>query len=255
MIGLNELWYANYPRSRFHIFNDNHEWLQMDKIGHFTSSYYIGFAEMKLMNWCGVKKMKSILIGGAAGLVFLTSVEYLDGRSAQWGASPGDVMANTLGYGFLVGQQLTWKEQRILLKFSMYPSSYAKYRPDLLGKNFVEQLLKDYNAQTYWLSLNMASFMKSHEKFPKWLNIAIGYGAEGMTGASINPEFDSKGIKNPLFPRYRQFYLSLDLDCTRIKTKSVILKTILNGIGFIKFPFPAIEYNNRQGMVFHPLYF
>src|SRR4051812_42271731 len=36
LIGLNELWYKNYPRSSFHFFNDNKEWLQMDKVGHFT---------------------------------------------------------------------------------------------------------------------------------------------------------------------------------------------------------------------------
>ncbi|MEN9350883.1 MAG: hypothetical protein RL372_1861, partial [Bacteroidota bacterium] len=30
-ISLNKTWYANYPRSGFHFYNDGKEWLQMDK--------------------------------------------------------------------------------------------------------------------------------------------------------------------------------------------------------------------------------
>ena len=37
LIGLNAIWYAKYPRSGFHFFNDNAEWLQMDKAGIFTA--------------------------------------------------------------------------------------------------------------------------------------------------------------------------------------------------------------------------
>src|ERR1035438_10237615 len=43
LIVLNQYWYANYPKSKFHFFNDNAEWQQMDKCGHFFTSYYEGF--------------------------------------------------------------------------------------------------------------------------------------------------------------------------------------------------------------------
>ncbi|HVZ98292.1 MAG TPA: hypothetical protein VG847_15520, partial [Chitinophagaceae bacterium] len=33
-LGLQYLWYKKFPHSRFHFFNDNNEWLNMDKIGH-----------------------------------------------------------------------------------------------------------------------------------------------------------------------------------------------------------------------------
>lgn len=215
MIGLNQLWYANYERDAFQFFDDDAEWNQMDKIGHFGSAYYLGYMQIKILKSCGYTTKKSMLLGGATGFIFLTSVEILDGFSAAWGASPSDVIANSAGYAFLVAQELAWKEQRIMLKFSMTPSPYAKYRPNLLGKNFQEQLLKDYNAQTYWLSLNIGSFMKSHPQFPKWLNVAVGYGADGM----ISAETDKSGNLNQSFSRSRQFYLSLDLDLHRIKTK------------------------------------
>ena len=108
-----------------------------------------------------------------------------------------------------------------------------------------ENVLKDYNGQTYWLSVNLASFMNKETRFPKWLNVALGYGAEGMTGGESNPpSFDEKG--NPIyFDRYRQFYLSIDVDLTRIKTKSKFLKTVCNAIGFIKIPAPSIELNKK----------
>src|ERR1700716_565760 len=37
--GLYYLWYKKFPKTRFHFFNDNAEWLQMDKVGHMTTAY------------------------------------------------------------------------------------------------------------------------------------------------------------------------------------------------------------------------
>src|SRR5210317_593931 len=34
LIGLNEIWYSQYPRSSFKSLNDNSQWMQMDKFGH-----------------------------------------------------------------------------------------------------------------------------------------------------------------------------------------------------------------------------
>lgn len=255
MIGLNQLWYANYEREAFHFFDDDTEWNQMDKIGHIGSAYYLGYMQIKILKNCGYTSKKSMLLGGATGFIFLTSVEILDGFSKGWGASPGDITANTAGYLLLIAQELAWKEQRVMLKFSMTPSPYAKYNQNMLGKNFQEQLLKDYNAQTYWLSVNVGSFIKNHPKFPKWLNLAVGYGADGMTGAKVNIEADKAGNLYPKFIRSRQFYLSLDLDLHRIKTKKVWLNTVLQTIGFIKIPFPTLEYNTDRGFDFHPFMF
>jgi len=55
--------------------------------------------------------------------------------------------------------------------------------------------------------------------------------------------------------RNRQFYLSLDIDLTRIKTKSKFANTVLGAFGFIKFPFPAIEFNQNGKTQFKGLYF
>ena len=53
-------------------------------------------------------------------------------------------------------------------------------------------MLKDYNGQTYWLSANLKSFFKK-SNVPTWLNISVGYGAEGMFGATENIWMDNNG--------------------------------------------------------------
>jgi len=245
LIGLNELWYKNYPRSSFHFFNDNNEWLQMDKVGHTFSSYNVGLAGIELLKWSGVSHKKANLFGGSVGFMYLGVIEVLDGFSSEWGFSWGDFCANTTGALLVIGQELAWKKQRITLKYSMHTSIYAQYRPEVLGSNFSQQFLKDYNGQTYWLSINVASFIKKENRFPKWLNVALGYGAEGMTGGYNNPvTYDKSG--NPIsFERYRQFYLSLDVDVRNIKTKYPFVNTLFKTIGLIKFPAPALEFNKH----------
>jgi hypothetical protein len=179
------------------------------------------------------------------GSAFLNTVEILDGFSSGWGFSIGDLSANTAGSLIVITQELAWNEQRIVLKYSFQQSEYAKYNSNLLGKNLQQKLVKDYNWQTYWLSVNLYSFMNHQTKFPKWLNLALGYGANGMVGARTNPAIIDASGNALYFDRYRQFYLSLDIDLTRIKTRSKILKTVFNTIGFIKFPAPALEFNKN----------
>ena len=165
------------------------------------------------------------------------------GFSSQWGFSWGDFGANTAGSLLAVGQALAWDEQRMVMKYSFQQSDYATYRPQLLGKNVQENMLKDYNGQTYWLSVNLSSFMKKETKFPSWLNVAVGYGGEGMTGGDFNPPYIDDDGNQIYFKRYRQVYISFDADLTRIKTKSKFLKTLFETIGFIKLPAPSIEFN------------
>lgn len=251
LIGLNQVWYAEYPRSEFHFINDNAEWLQMDKAGHVFSAYHLGSFGANALKWAGSSRKSQLIYGSTLGLAFLTTVEVFDGYSANWGASLGDVIANVSGTALFVSQELLWKEQRIVPKFSFHTTPYASVRPEVLGSSLQEQILKDYNGQTYWLSANIHSFAKT-SKIPKWLNVAIGYGAEGMiTGKD---EF----VNTVFFPeskRYRQFYLSFDLDLTKIETKSHFVKTILTVFNSIKIPAPTFEIRCLGKSKMHLIYF
>jgi hypothetical protein len=251
LIGLNQLWYADYPKSSFHFINDNSEWMQMDKVGHLYSSYHIGRFGAEALNWSGTSKKNQLIYGASLGFVFLTTVEVMDGYSSEWGASMGDVIANASGTALYVSQELIWNEQRIIPKFSYHKTQYSNYRPDVLGSTFPEQIIKDYNGQTYWLSTNIYSFSKG-SKIPKWLNLAFGYGAEGMISGNNK---NNAPILVPKPERFRQFYLSLDVDLTKIKTKSHFLKTIFSVLNTVKIPAPTIEYSPQSGFKFHSFYF
>lgn len=248
LVGLNQLWYADYKRSKFHTINDNNEWLQMDKMGHVFSSYQLGKYGSQVLNWSGVSEKNQLIYGATLGFTFLTAVEVLDGYSEEWGFSWGDVLANASGTGLYIGQELLWKEQRIALKFSFHETKYASLSPEKLGENFLEQVLKDYNGQTYWLSFNLHSFFKE-SKIPKWLNIALGYGGEGMLSGS-------KDVHNPLLTsnlRYRQYYLSFDVNLSNIRTNSKLLRTVFDFFNMIKIPLPTLEISKNK-CVFHLFY-
>jgi hypothetical protein len=250
IVGLNELWYSDYPRSNFHSINDNLKWMQMDKLGHTFSAYFIGKLSMDALAWAGESKKNQLLYGATLGFVFLTTVEVLDGFSQEWGFSTGDIMANALGTGLLIGQELLWDEQRIQLKFSFSPTNYPDLIPDKLGNTTLEQLLKDYNGQTYWLSFNLRSFF-TESKIPKWFNVAVGYGANGLPEGS----YDFSTRPPQPIDSYRQFFASIDVDLTKIKTNSGFLKTVFNVFNYVKIPAPSLEYRSNGEFVFHFLYF
>ncbi len=251
LVGLNQLWYTDYPRSKFHFINDNAEWLQMDKLGHSYSSYHLGRFGAELLQWSGASQKEQLIYGAGLGFTFLTAVEVLDGYSSQWGASIGDVIANASGTALYVTQELIWKEQRIIPKFSFQKSPYASLRPNTLGSTWQEQILKDYNGQTYWLSINLKSFAKA-SKIPKWLNIALGYGADGMISGNGEIPDNLVGFQTT---KKRQFYLSLDVDLTKIDTKSPVLRTLFSVFNTLKIPSPTLEYTENNGVKGHFIFF
>ncbi|WP_282136122.1 DUF2279 domain-containing protein [Seonamhaeicola maritimus] len=249
LIGLNELWYSDYDRSKFHTVNDNDQWLQMDKMGHVFTSYQLGRVGSDVLNWSGVSKKDQLIYGATLGFGFLTAVEVLDGYSQEWGFSWGDIGANAAGTGLYIGQELLWKEQRIDFKYSFHQTKYAFQSPNKLGESLLEESLKDYNGQTYWLSVNLHSFFKE-SKIPKWFNLALGYGATGMLGESEDTDSQLLINNNGM----RQFYLSFDVSLRRIKTNSPLLRSVFSIFDMIKIPFPALEFSKKRS-VFHLFYY
>ncbi|MGZ3941379.1 MAG: DUF2279 domain-containing protein [Bacteroidia bacterium] len=254
LIYLNQEWYKPYASSEFHLFNDDNEWLQMDKCGHTFTTYNSARVLIQSANGIGFTRGQSRLIGGWSAFGYMTAIEFMDGFSSGWGFSWGDMAANFGGTMLAVAQDAFWNEQRISLKFSFHQTQYAAYRPDLLGKNISEQILKDYNGQTYWLSVNIYSFLKKESKFPKWINFAVGYGAEGMISGDNNYAISLANGTVLGNNRYRKCLFSLDIDFTKIRTKSRFLKNVLSVVNCFKIPFPAIEIN-KKGALAHGLYF
>jgi len=252
LISLNNAWYNKYEKTAFHTFNDSKEWLQVDKVGHAWSAYNLSRASSSAWQWAGLKKNKAVWIGSASGFTYLTVIELLDAHSARWGWSWADMGANLFGSSLFAAQKLLWSEQRIQFKFSAhrkdYDASLNKRVDELYGSSLPERLLKDYNTQTYWLSFNAKSFFPK-SSLPAWLNVSIGYGAEGLFGGFENRAYDKNGaviFDRQDIKRYRQWYLAPDIDLTKIKTKSKFLKTTFSVLNSVKIPAPAIELSNGK---------
>lgn len=233
----------------------------MDKLGHVYGTYVQGRASMEIWRWAGVPRKTRIWVGGLTGTAFQTLVEYMDGRSDAWGWSWGDIGANILGSATLIAQELAWDEQRIQLKLSFHPTRYQdpvlqQRSIDLFGERWTSRMMKDYNAQTYWASFRIKSFLKN-ARIPEWLCVSVGTGASGLWGGENNIKKDPSG--NILFdrsdiPRRRQWYLSPDIDLTKIRTRKKWVRFALLTLSAFKVPLPTLAYEAGKWTL-HPLYF
>ena len=255
LAALSTVWYKENHRTNFHWINDNAGWMQIDKYGHAYTCYAFGKLGMQSLRWSGVKDKRAIIYGGSFGILFMTSVEILDGHYEEWGASPMDMVANASGGLLLIGQELAFKKQIVTLKFSYHHTELAKYKPGVLGETSFERLVEDYNGQTFWASTNLKSIFTKSKWLPNWLNVAPGYGAYGMLAGEENPEYAYDGSTLPPIDRYRNYYLSLDIDFDKIKTNSGFLRSVFFFLNMVKFPMPTFEVNSLGEKKFHVFYF
>ena len=276
VIGLSQIWYADVEKSSFQLFNDFGEWRHVDKIGHTATTYNYCRLGFDGANWTGMNRRNAMWTVAGVSFLMQGTIEVMDGFSAKWGFSIPDIAFNTLGAGLFVGQELAWGEQRITMKTSstvptypediitsvdgLHTTTLRQRAHKLYGTRFPETFIKDYNAQTNWLSFNVRSFMKNeNSRFPKWLNVAVGYGAQNMyEGFDYEWTEDDTGIEYRRDPnqlqRYSQMYLSFDVDLTRIPTKNRFLKTAFSILNFIKIPAPTLEMNTLGKVRFIPIY-
>lgn len=254
MIGLKTVWYKD-NWSHFHFFDDSRQWLGMDKIGHAYTSNVIAKNISSLYTWSGINKRTSLAIGSGVAFGYLTTLEILDGFSDKWGFSWSDIGANALGISWYAWQDLLWEEQRLKLKFSTYPSEYTHYRPNTLGNNFAERILKDYNGQTYWLSITPSMFMSKNSSFPKWLSFSFGYSVDQKLHGDLNYYTVVEENGNLLeFNAKSQFLFSLDIDLEQFQTNKKWLNTLLKALNHIKIPFPTLILTGDK-LKAHPFYF
>lgn len=259
---LNKAWYEGYPKSSFHFFNDKKEWSQVDKTGHAWTAYQLSRVSGAVWKWSGLNHKQSAWLGGASAFAYQSIIEILDGFSEEWGFSLGDMEANLIGSAGYVAQELLWKEQRVQLKMSYWANNYPNdpsitaRRNNIFGSTLPEKILKDYNSQTYWVSANIKSFFPDWN-IPGWLNISFGYSSDLLLGGFENKWTDKNGITYDRtdLKRIRRWYLSPDIDLTRIRTRSKFLKSVFYLVNMVKIPAPALQYNSQGKFKLHGLYF
>lgn len=235
LLALQRVWYQPYQNGVFHWYNDAGNWMQMDKLGHGFTAYTLSKSINELNRWASGNR--AIWVGPTYAFTYLMSLEILDGFSSGWGFSWPDVAANSFGCGLYLVQEAVWQKQIIQPKFSFRPSPYATYRPDVLGTGIAQQLLKDYNAQTYWWSIPFHTFTPLPKPW-KFLCISLGYGCDAKLVGDQNAW---QG-----FNARRQVYLSLDIDCSDLFPKHPKLNKVVSALNYVKFPFPALEFSSDK---------
>jgi hypothetical protein len=245
---LHREWYKHDTPAPFRWYNDNRDWNQMDKASHMHAAFHQSRIGVDALKWAGVAGKKAIWYGGMLGIIMQTPIELFDGFSSEYGASVGDLVANTVGSAGVIAQHLTWGELRLIPKFSYRPSAYDPLRMTVLGESFMAQMVRDYNGHTYWLSADVSAFMPAGSRFPRWLSVAAGYGAGDMVHA--DPDMNRLAGHSS----YRRYFLSLDLNLMNIPTRSKVLKTVFHVVSIFRVPAPALEFRKQQ-FIFHPLFY
>lgn len=252
LYGLSQIWYKNFNQTKFHSFNDMDEWGAMDKFGHITTAWQISNFSYSLYRYTNMKNDRAALVGSSVAMLYQTTLEIFDGYAADWGFSWGDMGANLAGCTFAYFRN-TGRLKNVHYKFSYHPTEYPNYRPEVLGETSAEQVLKDYNGQTYWLSFNMPKKWFRHTE-RNWLCFSLGYSIDGFTGGKQN-YFDESITDPPNFERVSELFFSLDIDFTKFDIKNKFLKTVLKVFNVIKLPFPAVGFSTNGKFLLKSFYF
>ncbi len=271
-VGLYTSWYAQYPTSHFHFFNDWDEWRNMDKYGHLQGSYAHTHLVFTGARWAGMSRKSALVAGVASSLVFQNTIEILDGFSEKWGFSVPDAIANFTGVGLFACQEWLWKEQRIKLKFAPSSVSHSSKgipsltdptvllspqdrTEQLFGNRLAEKWLKDYNRHTYWVSFQIKPWLGAGNNWPDWLCLGIGVGAGNLYGGFSNRWTTDQQVfdASHSLPRYSRFFIGPDIDLQNIGNKRPWMKTLFSVSQIFRIPLPCIEWNTRGEWVFHIL--
>ncbi len=231
-------WYDWRTAQGWRWFNDGHEWKQMDKLGHVWTTYHLSTLSYAGAQMAGYSRPQALWLSAIVGWTAQATIEIIDGCFPRWGASAWDLAANTIGTGlFLLEtgalQATAWG---VGMRFSFWPTAYARARPDLLGQG-ASQILKDYNGQTYWLCV-------FHRSWP--MGLALGHSAKGLLGG-----YGQVGPAQIAARERRQWLLSLEPYWPFfIRRKSWTFLFL----AALKFPFPTLIYDQKKVRL-APVYF
>ena len=241
-----KVWYKD-ETTGFHTLDFNKDmkkWQYMDKVGHFTTTYFVSDLTSKLYRWSGISGKNSVWYGALTGWLWMLQIEISDGFMKNWGFSWGDLLANTIGAGYFVLQQFNYELLGgITPKFSYKVSDAQKNGEYAIPP---ESFIQDYEGMTFWLTVNFHHYVpeKWKEGFPAWLaplGIAFGYSAKDVAGN--------------LWTGRKEFFIGMDIDIRKIPFLDDwnLFRFIKSELNFIRLPLPTIRIS--QSGVWYGFYF
>lgn len=224
-------------RKYFKFAEDGYYARNMDKVSHIYTANTFTVTIGEAFEWTGISPKKALLYGALTSLAYETYIEINDGFAPNWGFDWIDMGSNIVGavYPFLQN------EFPVLKNFNFKWS----FKPEWINKkiNKSDDLLDDYTNMTFWLSITPKGLLpKSIAKYyPGFLAIAFGL--------SIKDASHVTGSRNA----YREWFLSLDYDITKLPGKSDFMKKLKKILNFYHFPAPAVRFSPSG--IWYGLYF
>ena len=208
--------------------------LGVDKFGHFYTSYFYFNALQNLMRWGGYDETTKLWVSVSIPALYAISLEIGDGFS-HYEFAPDDLLANALGLGYGILQRKYRYLDNFIFKWSYIPT--GEYR----GR-FNYPITNDYDGHIYWLSFKMHNLLPEPVKqyWPKFLNLAVGYGA---VNASV-------GSTMPMKSKYA---ISLDYNLTELPLEGETWETVKNIFDLLHFPAPGVRNVQGERPQFKPL--
>ena len=231
---LKKPWWSG-QKSDFHVINDwwGNYAMEVDKLAHVYAGQCMARIAATSYRWSGMTRRQALFWGGMTSLATLTQVEVLDGFTRKYGFSTADYAANIVGAFFPLAQEL-WRPLRLVTcKMSYHP---ARFEPGTY-----DNLLEDYDRQTYWLAFDINGMLPRSARpyWPDWLGVAVGYGVKNAFAST---------------DCLREYYLALDFDPTRLELGDGWLAEFLAPLHYLHLPAPAIRFR-EDGTAFFALYF
>jgi len=208
---------------KFHVVNDWHYALWIDKVGHFYGTHLLAHAFSGAYDAANMQAEQSAIYSAISALAFELFIEIEDGFGPDWGFSPGDAMFDVLGASFYLAQYYYPYLKNFQPRVSYYPSK--EFRD---GNHKSGIIIDDYEGQKYWIGMRMKNILpdKLAEYWPSYLMVSVGMAVRNLDGSGGGTQ---------------SFYLDLDLDAEEIPLYGGFWQFVKNTLNYIHFPMPGIR--------------
>ena len=195
-------------------FNNDH--LGIDKVGHFYGTYAFFKGIRTTLLWGGFDRSTAFWWGIGIGVFHAFEIEIGDGFST-YGFDVTDLTCGLLGVAYGVAQT----EVPFLQNFDFKVSYWSN-----TGFRSPANFVSDYDAMTVWCSFNVHNLLPrgADHYWPKWLNIAFGYGTGGGETR-------------------REFLFALDLNLSGFSSDSEDIRYVERTLDLVHWPAPGVKFS------------
>lgn len=223
-------WWAGEKRAMWINWEQGQSHRDMDKLGHAWGGFHLARLGSDLLSGACVSRSKAVWLGASYAAAFQLQLELWDGRQADYGFSPPDLIANTLGTSLAVGQHYSPRLRAVKPTIS-YARTAASHR---FGRAEGSELrpTTDYAGQTYWLSFDVNEMLPDDAAryWPDFVRASVGHSITDY----ISPE-TGRGIRGR-----RELVLSLDVDPSKLPGDHPVWRRVKHELSYYHFPAPAL---------------